>query len=1528
MIFSIFGGDKKRVAEMIAAVRSGDTEKVKQLLSNGADVNAPEPESGDTPLLAAIDKGQWATAEYLLTQRPNLSLEDKNGNSPLYLAVSRGESALALVNLLLEAGAQVDLGPKKGDNTGATPLHFACATGANRCLETLLRHGASVTKQMPSGATPLHIAAKGGDKKTIDLLCRAGGNVSALNQDKRTPLHNCGITGNAKAAAALIQQGAAVDDADAEGCTPLVCAVMNNQAEVAKVLLSNGANPDVILNTTDTHSTPLFFAAANGYTDLVRVLIDNGANVMAKVAGKPGPFEAAKHNGHEAAAKLLAAALKHHRAGAKAEKADKAVGKLWQDLVLALNGAQGEEIRRLAQAPNFSKLSPDQQLLVQSMLGATEEVRALLSLGANPNVSFEGVIFGAPVLYFLAGRERNTEVIALLLDAGANAHLAQKDGSTALHFAAKRGNVEIARLLMGKGVDPNDTNGSGMPPLIDACIQGNTRMVDALIDGGANVNAIMELGYCAFAAAIDNKRMKLAEHLLERGAVPNFGEVDTLPLAVAEHGSLSLIKAIESRGGSIVRPDMQARVAFVAARNKDEAVLDHVLNNGADLGYNNDLKYSPLILASLVNHIGLVGRCLARGDDANLQDVDNETALSLAIEKDHREVIDILRLHRAQVIDYPEMTEKGGMFLAATDGALGTILNLHDAGMSINIEDSAGNTPLLISAQNGHVGVVRSLYHLGADINHKNKDGLSASNLAKKANQEKVLKTLMEFGAGDATQDVYGFSSSDENRRAQRTIDIGDVGFGRYSHPFKRNLPYDQPQDTDDTLEDLESDDEDVDVSTEESSPIVSEDIAEMLSRFEDLLQQPHIIKKVSAKDREVITARIKLVWAGGQDAIPRAQLDELSKVCKILADQPETEEAELPLFEAVSEGNLRAFRNLIKGGASIDETQSDGTTLLMLAVKNGHDSIVKELVTLGVNVNQRESESFTALVFATFLGNENIVKLLLANGADINIGHSIPSSQGASGGQTALTVASGRKNLSMCKLLIKLGADINVVTESGYTALMWSLAGTDDGDCAKQLLQAGADPDPDAVPSVSFATLTSPLILAATNGATDIVKELIRRKVRLDKQDGDGCTALKHAANSGHFDVVAALVKAGASINVADLEGWTALMNAAGHGQLRICMKLINAGANVKMIANSGVTALSQATGSRADGRALNALKNLKNIVSQEDSREDEYDDEGETSDVAADSLKLAGLLLKQGANPNVERDGTSLLEHAINDGDEDLVELLKEYGAIAIEQKADMDPAKHKEKDSEGEGLRGEHVWDEQGESLLDAVLDCSVKPIAAILDRGANIDYVNAEGKTALSVAVYGLNEAGMARQMHRNLLEVADYLLRRGAGVNVPGCDPTPLGWAACAGEIYLVNAMLQRGADPDARLSGRTTALLTALAEKRESCALALIAAGANMQTRSSDGQTALHLAAAMGLARVVDSCLARSPDLVNTVDDAASTPLILAANGGHDLIVKALLQFGADRTLKDHHGLTAKEVAIKNGNDDLVALLS
>ena len=55
MIFGLFGGDKKRVAELIAATTLGDKDKVRQLPATGTNVNGLGPASGGTALIAAVD---------------------------------------------------------------------------------------------------------------------------------------------------------------------------------------------------------------------------------------------------------------------------------------------------------------------------------------------------------------------------------------------------------------------------------------------------------------------------------------------------------------------------------------------------------------------------------------------------------------------------------------------------------------------------------------------------------------------------------------------------------------------------------------------------------------------------------------------------------------------------------------------------------------------------------------------------------------------------------------------------------------------------------------------------------------------------------------------------------------------------------------------------------------------------------------------------------------------------------------------------------------------------------------------------------------------------------------------------------------------------------------------------------------------------------------------------------------------------------------------------------------------------------
>ena len=1501
MVFGLFGGDKRRVVDMIAAARMGDTEKVKQLLAKGADINAAEPESGDTPLLAAIDKDQWATAEFLLRQKPDLNLQDNNGNSPLYLAVSKGDSALPMVNLLLDAGAKADLGPAKGDNAGATPLHIACAIGANGCLESLLQHGASATKKLDSGATPMHTAAIGGDQKTILSLSSAGGDFKALSNDKRTPLHNCGISGNVTVAGTLIRLGAEVDPIDNEGCTPLMRAVMKDHAKVVKLLLDNGANPNLVIQTDGTTLFPLYVAAMRGQDEIVNMLLEKGVDPDAKVKGVPSLVDVAKQSGHESTAKLLASAVKVQRD--KANEGKNTV-KLWKDIVAAINSHQTDEIRRLSNSKHFSKIELDAQLLTHSILGDVRNIDAVIALGAKPGVIFDGIFDGLHSLYAAVALSGSAAAIKWLLKAGAEPDCLRADGATSLAVAAIDGNEEFVQILLAAGANKNVQLKNGATPLILAANKNRKSIVDLLLDAGADMEAKLNAnGITAFSAAVDRLHMDLALHLLNRGARPDFGDAETLGLAVAEFGSLELILAIEKAGGTIIRRDQLGRVAFVGSRNKDCEVLDYLLNNGADLTQENDCQYTPLILSVLRGYTKLVQRYAQRGDDLNAYDADNETALSLAIEKNQHEMISILREHGAQTVEYPGLSERESMLKAAEEGNLGTILNLYDAGCSVNIQNNEGFSPLMLATKSGYLGVVRSLFHIGADINHRNSEGQSATAIATQMEDQNLLATMKEFVADDAVPE------SMKGIKLGGIHDLGDMMLGRKSRPGKEDIPYDSTSD----VEDEESaEDEDSDVTDEsDDSESNAQEILEKLSQLEDLLAKPNIAAKFEDSMIEKIIENIQTIKAEGPSDNFARQIGGLLDLLENLLSEPE--EVELPpLLEAAYKGNLKEVKRLLKSGLDANSALQDGTTALMKAVEGEHSNVVSELLKSGANVNKQRGDQISALLLACFKGNEDIVKVLVTNGANINASYALASAQGEVGNNSVLTVAAQRASLSMCKLLVKLGANVNAVSDCGYTPLMASLANGINEDIALYFLQQGSNPDPDVESNVGFLTSTTPLVLAATNGFFRVVMKLVQQKAAIDKADGDRRTALKLAAMHGHEVVVNYLIKMGANVNALDNEGWAALMNVAGEGNLEIAKILIKAGADVNVRSLTGVTPLIQAIGKH---EVSNAAKSLKQLLG--DDGEDDTDEEGA-------SIEMIRLLLKQGANPNVEREGSLLLIGAEENDDDELVRLLKKYGASTV---ISTNSVAGSESDQNQDASNLSSASIATSKSLISAVGQIDVSRVKELVARGADVNYQDSSGNTALSLAVSAMVVDSISRRNRRDLKEIADLLVNQGANLNLEGCDPGPLGMAAYVGDLHLVNAMLKHGAQTEVVLLGQGTPLLAAISNSHEDCALALIRSGASVTTRSGKGLTVLHGAAEKNLLKVVDVVLEKAPSLIDEVDQNLFTPLMSAARAGNADVVKFLIRLQANRSCVDSDGLTALAHAKANGHDEIVQIL-
>jgi len=92
------------------------------------------------------------------------NIRDKDGNTPLHFAASRGCAEVA--RLLLEHGAD----PNAQDINGWTPLHDAAYWGHVDVVRLLLERGADPSIRNRDGKTPLDIARKRGHREVVSLI--------------------------------------------------------------------------------------------------------------------------------------------------------------------------------------------------------------------------------------------------------------------------------------------------------------------------------------------------------------------------------------------------------------------------------------------------------------------------------------------------------------------------------------------------------------------------------------------------------------------------------------------------------------------------------------------------------------------------------------------------------------------------------------------------------------------------------------------------------------------------------------------------------------------------------------------------------------------------------------------------------------------------------------------------------------------------------------------------------------------------------------------------------------------------------------------------------------------------------------------------------------------------------------------------------------------------------------------------------------------------------------------------------------
>ena len=150
--------------------------------------------------------------------------------------------------------------------------------------------------------------------------------------------------------------------------------------------------------------------------------------------------------------------------------------------------------------------------------------------------------------------------------------------------------------------------------------------------------------------------------------------------------------------------------------------------------------------------------------------------------------------------------------------------------------------------------------------------------------------------------------------------------------------------------------------------------------------------------------------------------------------------------------------------------------------------------------------------------------------------------------------------DVAQVRQLIKSGADVNAPATDGSTALLFA-AYDSDAEMLKALLGAGANPN------VANNFGVTPLLQSSRYGDASAIEALLKGGADVEKAQRDGETPLMAASRAGSVASVKLLLQHGADPNkVESLEDQTALMWATAEGHLDVVDALLTAGANPNM--------------------------------------------------------------------------------------------------------------------------------------------------------------------------------------------------------------------------------------------------------------------------------------------------------------------------------------------------------------------------